>query len=342
MRGYKHLSAVQRLQLETLLSRGVHKREIADFLGIHISTLYRELKRGCYKRLEGSTWLYKESYSSDIAEQKYRENLKCKGGPLKIGRDFKLANYIEHKICNEKYTPAAVLGEIKANGLKFDTSIGVNTLYSYIEKGVFRRLTNKHLPLKSRQKKRKPRKQQKRAPRGTSIERRPQEISARETFGNWEMDCICGSTKAVFLVLTERLTRREIILKMPNQKSDSVLRCLNKLERRYGRKFSKVFKSITVDNGVEFSDFAGMEKSCLGARKRTEVYYCHAYSAWERGTNERINREIRRIVPKGSSLSKYRNKDVQRIEDWINNYPRQVLGYRSARSLFDECMLKIA
>ena len=170
----------------------------------------------------------------------------------------------------------------------------------------------------------------------SSIEKRPLEIKCRNTFGHWEMDCLCGSSRATWLMLTERLTRKEIIFKMPNQKAESVIKCLNSLEKKFGKKFKQVFKTITVDNGVEFSNFVGMEKSIYGrSSKRTSVYYCHPYCSCERGSNERLNREVRRLVPKGSDLSKYTDEEVKQIENWVNNYPRQVLGFATSKELFD-------
>ena len=160
----------------------------------------------------------------------------------------------------------------------------------------------KYLPMKQRVKP-KNKKVAKRMPRGTSIEDRPKEIYKRNTFGHWEMDCVCGSTLTTLLVLTERLTRKEIIFKMPNQTMESVHHCINKLEHKLGKKFKQIFKSITVDNGSEFSDSVALETSKFGKNnKRTKVYYCHPYCSCERGTNERINREIRRLIPKGSDL----------------------------------------
>ena len=84
-------------------------------------------------------------------------------------------------------------------------------------------------------------------------------------------------------------------------------------------KFSKVFRTITVDNGMEFSDFLGMEKSALRKRKaRTKVYYCHAHRSCERGSNENANKLIRRHLPKGTDLSKVTQKQVAEIEEWID------------------------
>ena len=94
-------------------------------------------------------------------------------------------------------------------------------------------------------------------------------------------------------------------------------------------------KSITFDNGSEFMDCAGIEKSIYGKdRKRTKVYYCHPYSAYERGTNENINKMIRRFLPKGTDFRKVTAAYILRVETWINNYPREILGFASSNDLF--------
>jgi len=317
------------------------KKQIAKELNVHISTIYREIKKGLYDHMNYDL-TYELRYSCDLAEEKYQMNLKAKGKPLKIGNDFELCNYIEDRIINGKLSPLAVLGEIKVKGLKFKTSICVSTLYNYIESDVFENLTIKHLPMKEKNKKRKRKVTIKRMPRGTSIEERPKEINDRNTFGHWEMDCVCGSTISTLLVLTERLTRKEIIMKMPNQTMDSVHHCLNIIEHKFGKNFKKIFKSITVDNGSEFSDCKSLEKSKFGKNnKRTKVYYCHPYSSYERGSNERINREIRRKIPKGSDLSIYTDDDIIEVENWVNEYPRQVLNFHTSNELFNLHLLNL-
>ena len=75
-----------------------------------------------------------ECYSPEIAQQRYEENLKDKGGELKIGNDYELAAFIEKKIGEEGYSPAAVIGEIKRLGLTFKTKISEKTIYNYIDK----------------------------------------------------------------------------------------------------------------------------------------------------------------------------------------------------------------
>lgn len=135
-------------------------------------------------------------------------------------------------------------------------------------------------------------------------------------------------------MLTERSTREEIIRKMPNKTQKSVKRALDRLEKSYGNKFSEKFKTITVDNGSEFLNSEEMEKSIRDPeKKRFKIYYAHPYSSWERGSNENANKLIRRFVPKGTDIGKLKNKDVQRIEYWMNNYPRRIFGYRTANEM---------
>lgn len=346
-RTFKHLTWTQRLQLEAYLKTKLSKQEIAVKLGVHISTVYREIKRGAYEHTKTRyDWLgdkyftTKTQYSAELAFDKYRMNMTSHGAPLKIGNDFEFANYLEKRIGRDRLSPCAVLGEIKHKGLKFNTTICPVTLYSYISKGVFLSLSLADLPGKQK-KHRKRRVVAKRISKGTSIEKRPSEINERNTFGHWEMDCVCGPSKSALLVLSERLTRKEIIFPIPNKKTETVIHCLNVLERRFGKRFPAVFKTITVDNGSEFQDFCGMEKSIFGKRKRLSVYYCHPYSSYERGTNERINREIRRKLPKGTDFAKFTAEEIRAVETWFNTYPRKILNWATSEEVFQNELAKI-
>lgn len=162
-----------------------------------------------------------------------------------------------------------------------------------------------------------------------------------DTYGHWEMDSVmgCQGSHKALLVLTERLTREGIILLVKDHTAASVVRALNGLERRFGKEFYNIFKSITVDNGCEFQDFEGIEKAQRRHGKRTVVYFCHPYSAYERGSNENMNRLIRRFFPKGTNFDTVLASDIKAAEEWINNYPRKVLGWKSASMLFEEELL---
>lgn len=339
-KGTKDLTLTKRRTLEELLKAGLHKKQIAKFLGVCLATVYNEIKRGeTIKRVRSWTdcWgeiHYKEivTYSADKAEYNYRLNQSTHGAPLKIGNDFELIRQIENRVINDKISACAALGEIKRKGL-CRTVISKTTLYRYIRTGyIFTRLSMEDVKIKP---KRYQKATIKRAPKGTSIEQRPAEIAARDTFGHWEMDCVIGKqgTRETLLTFTERLTRYEIIYKMPNHQTATVVQFVNKLEKRFGKIFRKLFKSITVDNGVEFSDFKGLEKSIYGG-KRTAVYYCHPYTSCERGSNERLNREIRRLIPKGVDLSTISEKRIRAVENWVNAYPREIFGYATSAEMF--------
>ncbi len=342
MRHFRHLTFTQRLQLEAYLKAKLPKKEIAKLLGVHISTVYREIKRGAYTRLNSNTYEYYTFYSPDISEKKYRYNLSAKGQPLKIGNDLDFSDYIEFKIIKEKYSPEAVLGEIKSHGLNFKTMISKSTLYRYIDSGIFLTVTNKDLPVKRNKFKHKyHRIKPSRAPKGKSIEQRPIYINSRDFFGDWEMDCVEGKkgTKKTLLVFTERKTRYEIIVLMKDKTTASVVKAIDKIERQLGsRKFKNVFRSITVDNGSEFQDFNGIERSVLTKSKRTRVFYCHPYSSYERGSNENQNKLIRRHYPKGFDFTTVSAAEIRKVEKWINNYPRKIFDYYCSSELFEACM----
>ena len=340
-RQFKHLSKTQRNQLEMLLKAKVKKKEIAEYLGVHLSTVYREIKRGEYLH-RNTDWTETKTYSADKADIKYRRMLKEKGSQIKLGNDYEYAEYLERKIIEEKQSPKAVLGYIKKHGIPFNTTISVNTFYNYIRRGYFSQLEMYHLPRGSRKRKNQHVRINKKAPKGISIEKRPLEILERITFGHWEMDCVCGPTKQSLLVLTERLTRKEIILPIATQSANAVVKALNRIEKRYGKQFKQIFKTITVDNGTEFSNCNGIEKSMYGKGQRTKVYYCHPYSSWERGSNERLNREIRRLIPKGTNLAQFTEKQIQNVEEWVNNYPREIFDFETSNERFAREVAKIA
>ena len=340
---YQHLTWRERLIIETRLKDGWSKQRIADELGRHVSTIYREIKRGL--GIQRTTELIdRECYIPDIAQARYEDHYPDKGPGLKIGKDHRLARYLEAAIKGGNRSPEAALGEIKAKGLVFDTEISVRTLYRYIDLGLFLGITNKDLPHKTAKKRGYRRVRAARAPKGLSIEQRPEEINSRETFGHWEMDTVYSGKdgSCALLVLTERLSRKEIIEKMRDRTAISTVRALNRIERRFGALFPRVFQTITVDNGGEFSDVKSLERSILRKGRRTKMYYCHPYTSCERGSNECANKMIRRKFPKGTDFNKVSRAEVKKAEEWMNNYPREILGWKTAEIVFAECLEELA
>ena len=243
---------------------------------------------------------------------------------------------------DDGYSPEAALLDIKRKNLTFSVTITKQTLYKYIYDGIFMRVTADNLAIKRKRKSyHKIYRKAKRAAAGTSIEQRPADIDTREEFGHWEMDSVMGQqgkSKNALVVLTERKTRYEKIFKVKDHTAASVVKCINSLHRKWGRLFSDIFKTITVDNGTEFADCEGIEKKDKKGKKRTEVYYCHPYCSAERGSNENQNRMIRRHIPKGTNFDRKTKKDIQKVEDWLNNYPRPMFDGRSSQELYEEEM----
>ena len=129
------------------------------------------------------------------------------------------------------------------------------------------------------------------------------------------------------------MTREEIIIKIKGKSNEYVVKAINGLERKYGKRFYNKFKTITFDNGVEFMDYKGMEQSCIRKCKRTQIYYAHPYCSGERGTNENNNRMIRRWIPKGVLIDNISTSFIKEIEDWLNNYLRAMFDYKSSNMI---------
>lgn len=326
MKKQHYMTRDERLKLEALHRAHIPVAKIARQLGFCRQTIYNEIKRGQY--VHTCEWRDEVRYSADKAQQIHSYNQTAKGRPLKIGHDHAYAEYLERKILNDKYSPAAALAAARKAGCQ--TTVCTSTLYSYIDKGVFLHLANKDLWLKWKKKTRgyKPvqRVVHKKLP---SIEIRPEWINNREELGHWEMDLIIGKadTKPVLLTLTERVSRRELIFKLPDRKAATIRTVFDSLEKQH-KDFRTKFRSITTDNGSEFLEYDKLTRSIYGG-KRFDVYYCHSYAAWEKGTNENHNRMIRRWFPKGTDFSKVTQKEIAALQDWMNGYPRKILGWKT-------------
>lgn len=270
-------------------------------------------------------------YFADLAHKRYLKGQSQKGCPLKIDNES-FYEFIENIIMKKKYSPYSALQAAQNKGFEV---CSLSTLYNYIRRGLFKRLRMVHCPAHCSYKRGKKKVQVQKQPKGRSIETRN---ITRSEFGHWEMDTVIGKNEKgeCLLVLTERKTRAEIVLKISSKTQTAVASALDALERKYGSKFYKIFKSITIDNGCEFLNQAMLEKSCRRKKNRTTVYYCHPYSSYERGSNENANKLIRRHIPKGQRMEQYTAKEIADIADWINDYPRNLLGGKTARQAFAE------
>ena len=134
----------------------------------------------------------------------------------------------------------------------------------------------------------------------------------------------------------EKKTDYYIAIKIPGKAANSVMAAMEVLREEYGEEFfNRVFKSITADNGAEFSRLSELEAYGVS------IYFAHPYSSWERAQNERHNRIFRRYIPKGVSIDLYSAEQILHFADEMNALPRKQLGYRTPDELFEEFLDKV-
>ena len=331
-RNGRRLSFDDRVLLEALYKKRLPLSEIACRLGVHPSTITREVRRGLVEQLDGQTWKTYQVYSADLAQQKADFQQTSKGRPEKIGKRYDYLAALEKWVL-DGYSPAAAIAAVAKSG-NFDIHISKGTFYKYLALGYFSRITYSDLPEGKRKSKRGKVKRRRTAnPLHRSIEQRNPEIGKRFEFGHWELDSVIGKSQGKrqsCLVLTERKTRLEIVLKVSDKTAKSTVKAMQHLKGYFGTDFKCLFKTITCDNGSEFADQDGIEKT------GTMVFYCHPSCPHERGSNECANRLVRRKLRKGQSMAKVFTKDARNVQNWVNNYPRPMFGYRSSLEVFRE------
>lgn len=203
--------------------------------------------------------------------------------------------------------------------------ISTKTVYNYIDRGLMK-VKNIDLLLKCRRKPKKERRIAHKRLFGTSIEQRPDSVNLRQEFGHYEGDTIIGKDgKSSVLTIVERKTRKGFMLKIKDRTAKAALRAVNRFKKTLPK---GAIKSITLDNGSEFARLTELNG--------IDVYYAHPYSAYERGSNENYNGIIRRFLPKGKDLSNLSQQDLNRINNWIDSYPRKILNYQNAETLFEK------
>lgn len=311
---------------------------IAKELGFSRQTIHSEIKRGTVEHLNPdlSTSLVYDIYAS---EYKHEEAIKWKGRLTKISEMPYLKEFIEKKL-NDHYSPEVIefflKEEMEKENHKIEGTLSSVSIYYNLDKGNFN-VGNEKLYYGKR-KSNKPHKKEKlkiKPNGGESIELR-EKIDDRLEFGHWEIDCVVGKREGKstsFMTLVERKTRFGITILIPKKNKKSIVNALKRIKSIFGKYFYDIFKSITADNGSEFKDAIGMSLKVRGGKK-VKIYFAHAYSSWERGTNENYNRFIRRYFPKGTDLKKVTPKELLDRIRFINNYPRKQFNFQSSNQLF--------
>lgn len=323
---FNHLNPEKRELIEKWLDEKYTKTQIAKFLGISRSTLYNEIKRGTVVQRRSDLTEY-EKYHADVGQRVYEENRKRCKKPFKYAEAAEFTNEVEKEIIENKLSPDTACGKVKKEE-KHKITVCTKTIYNYIDMGLLK-IKNIDLLLKVRRNTKKKRPRKNKRIFGESIENRPQEINERTEFGHWEIDTIIGkrNTESVLLSLDERKTRMRFIVKIRNKTKEAVKEGLEKIMLGFENNTNRIFKSITSDNGSEFSDLSEILPN-------TKIYYAHPYSSYERGTNEKQNSLVRRFCKKGTNFDNIDEEVIKHIENWINELPRKAFGYATSAELF--------
>lgn len=333
-RKFQHLTKEKRAQIEILLRQGMSKKQIAKEIGIARSTLYNELSRGTVEQIDSELRTYRR-YFYDVGQRVYEENRQNSRPPLKILKAYEFVMYAENKMLKEKLSPDAICGRAKADGA-FKEVVCTKTLYNYIDQCLLK-VRNIDLPLRVKRKQKTEHNRKNRRLYGMSIETRPLEAENREEVGHWEIDTVLGSSDSSSALLTvdDRKSRKRHIIKIKSCSAEGVGEGLERLRTIYSKNFTKIFRSITSDNGSEFAKLTEQ-------LPETKIYYAHPYSAWERGTNEKQNSLIRRFFPKGTNFDVISDEAIAFVEDWINNLPRKIFNYSTSDEIFQSVLFDIA
>ena len=277
--------------------------EIARQLNCHRSSIYRELKRNRGKRG------YRPKQANAFAVERKAKN---QGNFT----DF-FWEYVRH-LLEKYYSPEQINGRLKHLG--FEDVGSIETIYQYIyedkrNNGTLHHFLRCQKTYRKRHNKGRDRRGQ--IPNRQDISLRPESIEKRERFGDWEGDTMVGrSHRGVLLTYVERKTKVLRMKGLPHRKAALICTATTELLSGFET------KSITFDNGKEFTEHEQMAKNL-----KAEIYFARPYHSWERGTNENTNGLIRQFYGKKMRLDKLDPKKVQEVEDLLNNRPRKVLGY---------------
>lgn len=338
-----HLTKSEMDKIEGYKAENRSNRAIARLLGRSPQTINDAIKKGSFtqkrKQIQnGKTYTYyEEVYSASLHEDVYLENRSNCGRRPKWVEADEFIDWADKRMLNDKWSPDIVIAKAKEK-FPLDIIPSTSSLYNWIESGIMR---TKNIDLLEKVG-RKPRETKGKERRnikvlGTSIEKRPESVENRAEFGHWEIDTVSGKIDAdepVLVTLVERKTRFEQIFKIASQRANAVDQVLQKLIRQLNGLEEEIFKTITSDNGSEFANLSELFDTI-------EVYFCHPYASFERGTSENQHKIIRRFLPKNQSLKDVSDAQIQRIQQWMNDYPRRILDYKTPHQAFVQELKKL-
>jgi len=310
---YTQLTQAQRYQIYAFFKAGFSKTYIASEIGVHKSTINREMKRNRGKKG------YRPKQAHFLAvERSKKANKFVKMTPETI-------NLIK-EFLQQDFSPEQVSGYLAR---KHNIQISHETIYQYVFADKARG-GNLYRHLRQGHKKRKKRygsyDRRGRIKGRISIDKRPSIVDTKKRIGDWEIDTIIGKKhKGVLLSIVERKSKFTLIKKLPKKQADLVAQATVDILNPYTEKVL----TITSDNGKEFAHHKDIKEQL-----KTDVYFAHPYHAWERGLSENTNGLIRQYFPKGMDFHTVTDKHVEMAMNRLNNRPRKTLGYKSPNEVF--------
>lgn len=310
MRNYTQLTREQRYQIYVLLKAGHNQTDIARFIKVHKSTICRELRRN--RGMKG----YRPKQAHQFARNRRKK--------ARYRIEASTWILIEAAI-RQEWSPEQVSDWLKDN---HDLQISHEWIYQYIliDKQAGGDL-HRHLRCQKKRRKRYGSYDRRGILKNrVSIDQRPAIVDTRQRLGDWEVDTIIGKGHRHAIVsLVERKSRLALLRKVENKTAqpvaDAVIELMKTLPVRT--------HTITADNGKEFADHERIARDL-----RTDVYFAHPYSSWERGTNENTNGLIRQYFPKKRSFVTITQQEIEFVMDRLNNRPRKCLGFKSPNQVF--------
>lgn len=315
---YTHLTVVEREIISQMLFAGHSKRTIALAINRHHSTVYRELNRNADATA-------KTFYFAGRAELEAKQRRRLARANTRKLDDPSLLSIVKDGL--RKYLSPEQISETMKQRAKGDPACVVShfAIYRWIERDKKNGGEYWKFLRQSRKKRRKKYGSKKRhlwSDKRKTIDQRPAVVARRTRVGDWEGDLMEGlNKKSYLLTLVERKTGFLLARRIPTRESTNVRKTIVQALRTIPPQFRK---TLTLDNGTEFSDFLTLEKQL-----NLNVYFANPYCSWERGTNENTNGLIRQFAPKRTDFRDISHQLLASIANRINNRPRKRLNYQT-------------
>ena len=310
MRYYTQLTQEQRYQIYALLKMDHTQVEIAKVIGVHKSTISRELRRN--RGLRG----YRPKQAHRLAVSR-----RDKSKP-RIGASTWI---LIEALIRKDLSPEQISNRLKK---KHRILVSHERIYQHIlaDKRAGGDLY-RHLRCQKKRRKRYGSYDRRGVlPNRVSIDERPEIVDTRQRLGDWEADTIVGKRHRGALVSLSERKSRLTLLKWVERRTaqavaDAVIELLEPCKH--------LVHTITSDNGKEFADHERIAKGL-----ETDFYFAHPYAAWERGTNENSNGLVRQYFPKNRDFTTITEEETIMAQSRLNNRPRKCLDFDTPYEVF--------